>query len=402
MLSKENKMERLVQNSKRKKAAKLPAFTRYLFETIDWNQRLILILGHRGTGKTTLMLQRMQQLEDKSIFLSLDDYFFEEVRLATFVEQLYTQGVRTFFLDEAHRYLNWSSDLKILVDAYSDASFVVSGSSVLALEKGKADLSRRAAVYHLEGLSFREFLNLELGTNFPKYSLNEILTQHSNLAEPLVDQEDNILSHFEKYLEYGYYPFYRESKVLYPTRLLEITNLVLEIDLAPFEELSYKTVRSMKKLLYILSESVPFIPNISKLADRLDTSRNTVLKTFDLLEQAKLLLLLRQQTQGVSFLQKPEKIYLQNPNLAFAFSNQVPNRGNLRETFFFNQLQVQHEVSLPIQGDFMLDHSYVIEVGGAHKGNQQLVGIPNAFVAADGIKTGSGNKIPLWLFGFLY
>jgi predicted AAA+ superfamily ATPase len=394
-------MERLVQNSKRKKGAKLPNFTRYLFETIDWNQRLILILGHRGTGKTTLMLQRMQQLEDKSIFLSLDDYFFEEVRLATFVEQLYAQGVRTFFLDEVHRYLNWSSDLKILVDAYSDAFFVVSGSSVLALEKGKADLSRRAAVYHLEGLSFREFLNLELGTNFPKYSLNEILTQHSNLAEPLVDQQD-ILSHFEQYLTFGYYPFYRESKSLYPTRLLEITNLVLEIDLAPFEELSYKTVRSMKKLLYILSESVPFIPNISKLAERLHTSRNTVLKTFDLLEQAKLLLLLRQQTQGVSFLQKPEKIYLHNPNLAFAFSNQVPNRGNLRETFFFNQLQVHHEVSLPKQGDFMLDHSYVIEVGGAHKGNQQLVGIPNAFVAADGIKTGSGNKIPLWLFGFLY
>jgi len=401
LLSKENKMERLVQNSKRKKGVKLPAFTRYLFETIDWNQRLILILGHRGTGKTTLMLQRMQQLEDNPIFLSLDDYFFEEVRLVTFVEQLYAQGVRTFFLDEAHRYLNWSSDLKILVDAYADASFVVSGSSVLALEKGKADLSRRAAVYHLEGLSFREFLNLELGTNFPKYSLNEILTQHSILAEPLVDQQD-ILSHFEQYLTFGYYPFYRESKALYPTRLLEITNLVLEIDLAPFEELSYKTVRSMKKLLYILSESVPFIPNISKLAERLDTSRNTVLKTFDLLEQAKLLLLLRYQTQGVSFLQKPEKIYLHNPNLAFAFSNQVPNRGNLRETFFFNQLQVHHEVSLPKQGDFMLDHTYVIEVGGAHKGNQQLVGIPNAFVAADGIKTGSGNKIPLWLFGFLY
>lgn len=394
-------MERLVQNSKRKKAAKLPAFTRYLFETIDWNQRLILILGHRGTGKTTLMLQRMQQLEDKPIFLSLDDYFFEEVRLVNFVEQLYAQGVRTFFLDEAHRYLNWSSDLKILVDAYSDASFVVSGSSVLALEKGKADLSRRAAVYHLEGLSFREFLNLELGTNFPKYSLNEILTQHSILAEPLVDQQD-ILFHFEQYLTFGYYPFYRESKALYPTRLLEITNLVLEIDLAPFEELSYKTVRSMKKLLYILSESVPFIPNISKLAERLNTSRNTVLKTFDLLEQAKLLLLLRYQTQGVSFLQKPEKIYLHNPNLAFAFSNQAPNRGNLRETFFFNQLQVHHEVSLTKQGDFMLDHTYVIEVGGAHKGGQQLLGIPNAFIAADEIKTGVGIKIPLWLFGFLY
>ena len=271
----------------------------------------------------------------------------------------------------------------------------------MALEKGKADLSRRAAVYHLEGLSFREFLSLELGQTFPKFTLEEILTQHVALAEPLADQLD-ILSYFEQYLTYGYYPFYRESKNLYHQRLLEITNLVLEIDLAPMEELSYKTVRSMKKLLFILSESVPFIPNISKLAERLEASRNTVLRTFDLLEQAKLLLLLRYETHGVSFLQKPEKVYLQNPNLAYAFASQTPNRGNLRETFFFNQLQVLHAVTLPKQGDFMLNQTYVLEIGGAHKGGQQLLGIPNAFVAADGIKTGSGNKIPLWIFGFLY
>ena len=401
MLYIENKMERLVQNSKRKKGAKLPDFRRYLYDGIDWSQRLILILGHRGTGKTTLMLQYMQQSQEKTIFLSLDDYFFEEVRLITLVEQLYLEGIRTFFLDEVHRYQFWSTDLKQLFDGYPEANFIVSGSSVLALEKGKADLSRRAAVYHLEGLSFREFLSLELGRTFPKFTLEEILTQHVTLAEPLADQLD-ILSYFEQYLTFGYYPFYRESKNLYHQRLLEITNLVLEIDLAPMEELSYKTVRSMKKLLFILSESVPFIPNISKLAERLEASRNTVLRTFDLLEQAKLLLLLRYETHGVSFLQKPEKVYLQNPNLAYAFASQTPNRGNLRETFFFNQLQVLHAVTLPKQGDFMLNQTYVLEIGGAHKGGQQLLGIPNAFIAADDIKTGSGTKIPLWLFGFLY
>jgi predicted AAA+ superfamily ATPase len=360
-----------------------------------------MILGHRGTGKTTLMLQQMQALGDQAIYISLDDYLFEEVRLADLIAQFYQEGIRYFFLDEAHRYPQWSSDLKTLYDHYLDVYFIVSGSSILELDKAKSDLSRRAAVYHLAGLSFREFLSLEKGISLPIHSLKHVIENAGNLSAEIADHVD-ILPPFEQYLQTGYYPFYLESKSLYPARLLETTNLVLEMDIGPFEELNHKTIRNMKKLIYIISESVPFIPNISKLAERLEGSRNTVLKTLDLLAQAKILNLLRTEAKGISFLQKPEKIYLQNTNLAYALSPQQANIGNIRETFFFNQVQVKHEVTLPKFGDFMVDGNYVFEVGGPTKTAQQIQGIPNSFIAADGIKTGGGTKIPLWLFGFLY
>lgn len=394
-------MERILEYSNRKREATLSPFRRYLFTSIDWSQRLILILGHRGTGKTTLMLQQMQSLGNLAIYISLDDYLFEEVRLADLIAQLYKEGIRYFFLDEAHRYPHWSSDLKTLYDHYPDGYFIVSGSSILELDKGKADLSRRAAVYQLAGLSFREFLGLEKGITLPIHTLKHVIENAGNLSAEISDQVD-ILPLFGQYLQFGYYPFYLESKALYPARLLETTNLVLEMDIGPFEELNHKTIRNMKKLIYIISESVPFIPNISKLAERLEGSRNTVLKTLDLLAQAQILNLLRTEAKGISFLQKPEKIYLQNTNLAYALSPQQANIGNIRETFFFNQVQVKHEVTLPKFGDFIVDGTYVFEVGGPTKAAQQIQGIPNSFIAADGIKTGGGNKIPLWLFGFLY
>lgn len=394
-------MYRLLDISQRKQQAALPVFKRYLTDAIDWSQRLILILGHRGTGKTTLMLQKMQEVGDHAVYLSLDDFFFEENRLVELIEQLYQKGTRSFFLDEVHRYPHWSADLKMMFDNYSDAHFVVSGSSILELGKGKADLSRRAAVFHLAGLSFREFLALETNISLRKLTLRELVTNQADISAEIADQLD-IVSLFDQYLEFGYYPFYRDSQALYKSRLMETTHLVLEMDIAPFEDLTHKTTRNMKKLIYIIGESVPFIPNISKLAERLEVSRNTVLKTLDLLAQAQILNLLRTATQGVSFLQKPEKIYLQNTNLAYAFSSNQTNRGNIRETFFFNQLQVNHEVTLPKFGDFMVDSQYVFEVGGANKTSRQIQGVPNAYIAADGIKTGGGNKIPLWLFGFLY
>ncbi len=394
-------MERLIEISRRKQKASLPKFKRYLANQIDWTQRLIVILGHRGAGKTTLMLQNLQEGDLKSIYLSLDDYWFEENRLVELIEKLYQEGYRKFYLDEVHRYAHWSSDLKSIYDNYADANFIVSGSSILELSKGKADLSRRSAVYHLAGLSFREFINLEKGLNLVPFSLKGLLEKHQELSEELVDQTD-VLSLFSTYLEFGYYPFYREGKGLYKPRLLETTNLVLEMDIAPFEELTHKTIKNMKKLIFIISESVPFIPNISKLAEKLEVSRNTILKTLDLLEQAQILNLLRSSTQGVSYLQKPEKIYLQNTNLAYALSSNHANSGNIRETFFLNQVQENHKITLPKFGDFMVDDQYVFEVGGANKRKQQIEGVPNAFIAADGIKTGTGSKIPLWLFGLLY
>ncbi len=394
-------MERLITLSKRKETTALPSFTRYLKQEIDWSQRLILILGHRGAGKTTLILQRMHEVQGQKIYLSLDDFHFEENRLALVIEELYTLGYRYFFLDEAHRYSNWSVDLKIIFDSYEDTHVVVSGSSILGLEKGKADLSRRAAVYRLAGLSFREFINLELGKNFHSYSLTEILDGHSGISAEISDEID-VLNLFQDYLQLGYFPFYRMGKDLYLTRLLQTTHLVLEMDIGPFEEIAHKTMRNMKKLLFVLSESVPFTPNILKLAEKLDTSRNTVLKILDLLSQAQILNLLHASTQGISQLQKPEKVYLQNSNLAFALGPQEPNQGNIRETFFLNQLQVKHKVTSPKYGDFMIDDRFVFEVGGASKSAHQIQGVPSSYLAIDNIKSGSGNRVPLWLFGFLY
>jgi uncharacterized protein len=394
-------MERLVQISNAKiKGVKLK-FKRYLFDQIDWTQRLIMILGHRGVGKTTLLIQKLQLQNSPSIYLSLDDFYFENNRLVVLIESLYHLGYRSFYLDEVHRYLHWSTDLKNLYDNLSDAHFIVSGSSILALEKGKADLSRRAAIYHLHGLSFREFLDLEKNEKFPKVELAQILTEHPQLSEQISDQVD-VLSAFHNYLDFGYYPFYLESKALYKSRLVETIQVVLEMDLSPWEELTHQTIRNMKKLILIISESVPFIPNISKLAERLEVSRNTILKTLDLLEKAHILNLLRQSNTGVSFLQKPEKIYLQNTNLAYALSSQSADIGNLRETFFLNQLRQNHDVTFPKHGDFMIDQTYVFEIGGANKTFQQIQGIPNAYVAADNLKIGGGNRIPLYMFGFLY
>ncbi len=401
MFFKENKMERLIKISEKKRGSVKQLFRRYLFNQIDWHQRLILILGHRGVGKTTLLIQQMQQINEKSIYLSLDDFYFESNRLILLVESLYESGYRYFFLDEVHRYLNWSSDLKVLCDNYSDVHLVVSGSSILALDKGKGDLSRRAAVYHLAGLSFREFLVLEQKFDFGTTDLKYLIENHQKLSEQITDKVD-VLPLFKDYLEYGYYPFYLEGRKLYKSRLLETTQVVLEMDLGPWEDLTHQTIRNMKKLILIISESVPFIPNISKLAEKLEVSRNTILKILDLLEQAKILQLLHQSTKGVSFLQKPEKIYLQNTNLAFAFTLASANIGNLRETFFMNQLAQKHLVTLPKFGDFMVDKTYAFEIGGANKTAQQIAGVPNAFLALDDIKSGQGNKIPLWLFGFLY
>ena len=239
-------MERLITLSEKKKKGIHQPFRRYLFEQIDWTQRLILVLGHRGVGKTTLLIQHMQNVHSPAVYLSLDDFYFESNRLAELIEQLYEKGCRNFYIDEAHRYRHWSTDLKIVYDNLPDAYFIVSGSSILALKKGKGDLSRRAAVYHLEGLSFREFLLLEKKLNIQPLSLPQILEQHETLSADISDRLQ-ILTLFREYLEYGYYPFYLEGKKLYKSRLTETTQVVIEMDLSPLEDLSHQTIRNMKK-----------------------------------------------------------------------------------------------------------------------------------------------------------
>ncbi len=394
-------MERLVKLSKRKTDTLKAEKKRFLYNEIDWHQPLIIIKGHRGAGKTTLMLQRIKELNDKAIYLSLDDIYFETVRLVEVIETLYGNGYRHFFLDEVHRYKNWSNDLKNSYDNYPEIRVAATGSSILKVNQGQADLSRRAVSYYLPGLSFREFLELAYQITFSVTDLNTILHHHQELSNEINDRLD-ILKAFNEYIQYGYYPFFKEGLKVYGQKLLETTNLVLDIDILTFEELSYTTVRNMKKLLYIISQSVPFIPNISKLSERMQIPRNSILRMLDLLAQSRIISLLRSETKGVSYLQKPEKIYLQNPNLAWLLSENKPDTGNLRETFFFNQSEVRHQVTFSRFGDFMVDDIYTFEIGGPSKTTEQIKGVPNAFIAADGIKGGTAKKIPLWLFGFLY
>lgn len=393
-------MDRIIKHFQKKLKSNIPEFKRYLYNEIDWNQRLILILGHRGAGKTTLLLQKVIEQPQNSIYFSLDDFYFEENRLIILLESLYEKGYRNFYLDEVHRYEYWSKDIKMAYDQLDDAHFYITGSSILEIDKAQADLSRRASVFHLSGLSFREFLKLEYKQEFETYTLNDVINKHQEISTQITDSI-NILPAFNKYLEFGYFPFYKEDKQTYKSRLQEIVKVVIEMDIAPNEDISYSSLRKMEKLLFIISQIVPFTPNISELAIKLDTSRNSVLKMLDLLAKADILLLLKKEAKGMSFLQKPEKVYLNNTNLAFSFTD-IPNPGNLRETFFLNQLSVLHTVTFPKFGDFMVDKQYIFEIGGPNKTSKQIKGVPNSYIAADQIKFGTDKTIPLWLFGFLY
>ncbi|EMS31818.1 ATPase [Mariniradius saccharolyticus AK6] len=393
-------MERLIEKSERKANLNRNLKRRYLYEQIGWDQRLIMVLGYRGTGKTTLLLQYLSSIQRQGIYLSLDDFFFETNRLVPTVDTLYGMGYRVFLLDEVHRYAWWSKDIKQLHDDFPDIQVVATGSSILDISKGSADLSRRASVYHLEGLSFREYLNFNKGLNLTKLGLQEILSNHHVLGPQLLDTFD-FHADFQDYLRYGYFPFFLESGNSYQQQLQETIQLVIDTDIAPFEELQHATTRTMKKLLFVLSESVPFTPNINKLAEKLETQRNTILRLLDILGQARILQLLKTSTKGISYLQKPEKIYLHNPNFIYLFSPNMANIGNVRETFFFNQVGAVHSVTAPKFGDFIVDDAYLFEVGGASKTGDQIRGIPNAYLALD-VEGGGNNRIPLWLFGMLY
>lgn len=393
-------MEYLIEKSSRKSELVQSKKKRYLYGQIDWEQRLIILLGYRGAGKTTILLQHLPSSSKKGIYMSLDDFYFETHRLVETVVSLYGLGYRLFLLDEVHRYEWWSKDLKQLVDDFEDIQLVATGSSILDITKGNADLSRRASVYHLHGLSFREYLNFKKNINLDSLILNEILTNHHVIAPDLLDVFD-FQTDFQNYLKSGYFPYFLEAKNTYFQKLQETIHLVIDSDITPYEQLQHSTTKTLKKLLFVLSESVPFTPNINKLSEKLETPRNTVLRLLDILEKAQILLLLRSSTKGISYLQKPEKIYLQNPNFIFLFSPTMANVGNIRETFFLNQLSAVHAVTSSKYGDFMVDDTLVFEVGGASKTNEQIRGVPNAYLALD-VAGGNDKRIPLWLFGMLY
>lgn len=304
-------------------------------------------------------------------------------------------------MDEVHRYPNWSQEIKNIYDSYPGLHVVFTGSSILEIYKSNADLSRRAISYHLHGLSFREYLIFEKVLDIPAVSLEEILSQHMNISLE-IGSKVKLLSFFREYLHYGYYPFYKEGIKEYPIRLQNVMNAVLEGDLPAVERIDYSSVLKIKKLLGIVSSLVPFTPNMTKLSSEIGISRTYLSNYFSWLHKAGLLLLLHPDANGMSLLNKPDKVYLNNSNLLYALAGRNTNEGNVCETFFANQLMVTHAVASSPETDFLIDSTYSFEIGGNNKGYKQIKGLSQSYIAADDIESGFGNKIPLWLFGFLY
>lgn len=388
-----------------KLASSVPVnFERFLTKKIPWDQKLIGISGARGSGKTVLLLQRLKKMlaEGKNaLFVSLDDIYFSENKLVYFAEDFAKDGGDYLFLDEVHKYKNWSQELKNIYDSVLGLKVVFTSSSALEIHKGSHDLSRRALIFNLRGLSFREFIELKYQIIIPSATLEQIII---NPAEKVmeINNKIKIFPYFKEYLATGYYPFFIDMELNYLKQLSITINTVLEIDLPAIHNIDFNSIIKLKKLISIISQIAPYKPNVEKLAKQVETTRPTLLKYLYYLDKAQIIQWLGSDTFGINYLNKPDKIFLGNTNIAYAFSEDKTNVGNIRETFFLSQLLQNHKVTYPKQGDFLVDGKYLFEVGGKNKTQKQIAGIENAYIAADNIEYGYGNKIPLWLFGFLY
>jgi predicted AAA+ superfamily ATPase len=385
---------------------------RYIYDRIDWNERCIGILGARGTGKTTLMLQYVRErygASDRALYISVDSPFFLAHDLFEFAREFHQLGGEVLFVDEIHKYPDWSTHVKAMYDSFPGLKVVFSGSSLLQISKQKADLSRRAIIFNLHGLSLREYINFTLNKEYPAYSLEEILADHQQIAAA-ISKEIKPLREFKNYLQGGYYPFFLEGESFYKLKVREVINHILEVDLPFVNRIEPRQVSKIKKLLYLLAVGVPFVPNIAKLAEATDISRPRLYEYLEKLQDARLLNLVRSQGRGYEVLTKPEKILLENSNLMYAITDEI-NTGSLRELFFVNQVRnaatihpqlIESTVELSGRGDFIVKGKYTFEVGGKGKGFKQIGGVADSFVVADDIEVGFKNKLPLWVLGFMY
>ena len=372
---------------------------RYLHDRIAWDSRLIALLGARGVGKTTLLLQhiRLQDQAQHALFVMADDLYFTQHSLIDLAWEFYQQGGRYLYIDEIHKYKGWSTEVKNIYDQIPLLHIIYTGSSILDLERGGGDLSRREVRYRMPGLSFREYLNMRMDWQLPPCTLEQIL--HGQVAFPYTEARP--LALFNDYLRQGYYPFFGEPE--YALRLRNVIQRMVEDDIPTYADMNTTSANKLKKLLYILAQSVPFKPNYSKLERDLGISRNTLPTYFDYLEKAELINLLREKAQGLKLLEKTEKVYLNNPNTAYALSERTPNEGTLRETVFLAWMRVATFVTASPVSDFEAD-GYTFEVGGPGKGGRQIASIPpgQGFIVKDGTEYTHGNQIPLWMFGFIY
>ena len=378
-------------------------FHRYLYSEIDWNVRILALNGPRGVGKTTMFLQYLKEHSaeaEKALYLSLDTAWLEAKEIFELAKHHVEHGGTRLFLDEVHYLKDWQRLVKNLYDNFKGLRIAYTGSSVLRMAEGYGDLSRRQVAYTLAGLSFREYLQLEGVCDHNPVRLSDLLKCHVALAERIT-KGLRILPHFEAYLRHGYYPFYREDALHFPDKLRQVVNQVLDVDLPKAEDVTPETVRKIRKMLTILAASTPQTPRLGALCTGLGMDWRQGVKVIYALRRAGLLGLLAEDAEALKYLGAPSKIYCDNTNLMSVLTAS-PDKGTWREAFFNNQLSVRNQPTYPKDGDFFVDGKYLFEVGGAKKTYRQIKDIPQSFLAVDDTEVGRGNRIPLWLFGFLY
>ena len=379
-------------------------FRSHLHDCIQWNERLVGIKGARGVGKTTLVLQHIKEnfgYDRSCLYVNLDDISFSHENLVQLAEEFEKSGGKYLFLDEIHKYSNWSQELKNIYDSLPELQVVFTGSSILNILKGKADLSRRAVVYRMQGLSFREFLQIETRQKFESYSLEQILLNHEQFSQE-INSKIKPFQYFEQYLRYGYYPYYLESIGNYSFKLSNTLSLTIETDLPLLLNVDIQYIGKLKKFLNLLSSNIPFKPNVTNLAAGIGISWQSVINYLHYLDEAEIIKLIYFEGKDIKSLSKPEMVYLHHPNHFYIFNDELTNKGSLRESFFVNQLSNKNKIEKAKRGDFVVNSKYYFEIGGKNKTYHQIANLQNSFIAADDIEYGFGNKIPLWLFGFLY
>lgn len=371
-------------------------FHRYMYERIDWSDRLIGLKGPRGVGKTTLLLQRAKEVLDRdtTLLVNADDLYFTTHTLVDLTDDFVRTGGKVLMIDEIHKYKEWSRELKLIYDYHKDLKVVFTGSSILDIEEGEADLSRRVVPYEMQGLSFREYMKMFKGIDLPLLNLDDVLSNRIVVPEgfhPYV--------YFSEYLRTGYYPFSNESQ--FERRLAQVVNKTIEVDIPQYTDMTISAIRKLKRLMSIVSESVPFKPNYTSLSQVLGVSRNLLPEWFAYMEKAGLIMQLRDDTGGIRGLGKVDKVYIDNTALMYMLGRENTDIGNVRETFFLNQTRVMHDVITSSVSDFQIG-KYTFEVGGKNKTQKQIAGVSDAFVVKDDIEVGYQNVIPLWVFGLMY